>query len=125
MAFDPISAGLELGGKLIDRFFPDPQERDKAKLALMEMAQTGELKELAARADVIQAEAQSESWLARSWRPITMLTFVALIVLHWLGITPESLPDAQVMSLLDLVKIGLGGYVIGRSAEKVVKEYKQ
>lgn len=120
-AHDPLTAGLNLAEGLISRLFPDPGERDKARLAMLEMAQSGELSELAERTGVIRAEAGSESWLARSWRPLTMLTFTALIVLHWLGFTPENLPPEQVLSLLELVKLGLGGYVIGRSLEKTVK----
>ena len=54
-----------------------------------------------------------------------MLTFVGLIVAHWLGFTPDNLPSEQVMALLDIVKIGLGGYVVGRSAEKVATVWKQ
>ena len=35
MALDPITAALDIGGKLIDRFFPDPTQRDAAKLELL------------------------------------------------------------------------------------------
>lgn len=40
MAFDPITTVLEVGGKLIERFFPDPAAADAAKLKLLEMQQT-------------------------------------------------------------------------------------
>ena len=46
MAFDPVSAALDIGGKLIDRLWPDPTEAAKAKLALVQMQQTGELARL-------------------------------------------------------------------------------
>lgn len=73
------------------------------------------------RARVVTAEAKSESWLARSWRPLTMLTFVGLIGAHWLGLTSDSLTEAEVVLVLEIVKVGLGGYVVGRSAEKITK----
>jgi hypothetical protein len=121
---DPISAALSIGGKLIDRLWPNPEERDKAKLRLMEMAQAGELTELSERAGVIKAEAQSEHTLAAVWRPVTMLTFTGLICAHWLGFTPENLPQDQVLALLEIVQVGLGGYVVGRSVEKAAKAWK-
>lgn len=73
------------------------------------------------RAQVVTAEAQGESWLQRNWRPLLMLWFGALVGAHWLGMTPENLDPAAVGHLLDIVQLGIGGYVIGRSAEKIVK----
>jgi hypothetical protein len=66
---------------------------------------------------VVKAEAQGQSWLQRTWRPITMLVFVGLIVARWLGWSAPNLGEAEVLKLWDIVEIGLGGYVIGRSAE--------
>lgn len=52
MSFDPITAGIDLvkdiGGKLIDHWFPDPNEAAKAKMELLQMEQEGRLKELVA-----------------------------------------------------------------------------
>ena len=63
---------------------------------------------------VIAAEASSGSWLTSSWRPITMLTFLALVVCDSFGWLHSPL-SSQAWSLL---QIGLGGYTIGRSVEK-------
>jgi len=70
---------------------------------------------LAAKADIIKAEANGQSWLQRMWRPITMITFLVLVVCDSFGWLKNPLAP-QAWSLLQL---GLGGYVIGRSAEKV------
>lgn len=67
------------------------------------------------QAQIITAEAQSNHWITSAWRPVTMLTFLVLIVLAQLGIT-QAVPD----EMWPLLKIGLGGYVIGRSFEKTV-----
>jgi hypothetical protein len=67
----------------------------------------------------------NESWLRTNWRPITMLTLVVMTLLHWLGLTPDTLSQDSVNGVLDIVQVGLGGYVVGRSAEKVMKAYKQ
>jgi hypothetical protein len=63
---------------------------------------------------VLVAEASSDSWLTKNWRPITMLTFLAIIVGNQITHTP--IPD----HLWDLLELGIGGYVIGRSVEKTV-----
>ena len=68
------------------------------------------------KTDVIKAEAQGASWLQRSWRPITMLTFLVLVVCDSFGLLAFRLADEA----WTLLQIGLGGYVIGRSAEKII-----
>lgn len=120
MALDPVTAALEVGSKLIDRFFPDPTQKAQAQLALLEMAQKGELAEFGARAEIVKAEAASENWLASSWRPILMLTFGALIVARWFGWAAPNLSEAEYLKLWSIVELGLGGYVIGRSVEKTM-----
>lgn len=47
MAFDPISAAFEIGGKLLDRFFPDPAQKSAAALELAKMKESGELARMA------------------------------------------------------------------------------
>ncbi len=72
------------------------------------------------RSKIIQADATGQSWIQRNWRPITMLVFVGLIVLFALGII-DLKPDFS-KQFMRLVQIGLGGYVVGRSAEKIYKD---
>jgi hypothetical protein len=125
MAADPLTAALNIGGQLIDRLWPDPEKKDQAKLALMEMAQKGELAELMGRAEIVKAEAASDHWLAANWRPVLMLTFGGLIVARWFGFAAPNLSEAEYIKLWDIVELGLGGYVIGRSVEKVVPSLAQ
>lgn len=113
-------------GKIIDKIIPDPTARDAAKQKMAELGQAGQLAFLDAdvkmflqRAAVIMAEVASQSWLARNWRPLTMLTFVGLIVSRWMGWAAPGMSEAEYLSVYDLVKIGLGGYVAGRTAEKI------
>jgi len=126
MAFDPVSAAFDVGGKLIDRLWPDPAQRDQAKLKLMELQQSGALAQLAAEtelskgaANIVKTEAAG-GFLASSWRPITMLVFVGLIVARWFGLSAPNLQEAEYLKLWDIVQLGLGGYVIGRSVEKIM-----
>ena len=109
---------------VIDKAVPDKDMAAQLKIQIQSQLIDFDARALDRRADVIIAEAEGGSWLQRSWRPITMLTFTSLIVTHWLGFTAENLPPDQVIALLDIVKIGLGGYVLGRSAEKVAKNWK-
>lgn len=76
MAFDPISAALDIGGKLIDRLWPDPTQAAAAKLELVKLQASGELATLtadvssdAAQAAINQVEAASSSKFASYWRP--------------------------------------------------------
>lgn len=88
----------------------------QAGMAAQTAAQDYEQKLLDGQQKVIAAEAGSGNWLASSWRPITMLTFLALVVANSFGwLHTELAPQAWT-----LLQIGLGGYTIGRSAEKIV-----
>ena len=130
MAIDPLSSALDFGSNLLDKFFPDKAEANKAKVMLLEMKQNGELKKLQTSAGIITAEANSEHWIAANWRPITMLTFVFIIANNYIIYPYLSLffDDAPVLAIppdmWDLLKLGLGGYVVGRSVEKTVKNLK-
>ncbi|CAB4212254.1 hypothetical protein UFOVP1437_5 [uncultured Caudovirales phage] len=73
-----------------------------------------------AAALVVAAEAQSDSWLARNWRPMTMAIFVGLIVARFFGLVPSHMSPAEYDRLWDLVEVGMGGYVVSRSVEKIV-----
>ena len=108
---------------LIDAVHTSEEERLKVKAIMleqqvkfMEYALDYETKQLEAKAEIILAETKSESWITRSWRPITMLTFLALVVLDQTGMLAFRLaPEAWT-----LLQIGIGGYAVGRSAEKLV-----
>ncbi|WP_299948291.1 3TM-type holin [uncultured Microbulbifer sp.] len=120
-----ISAISGLIGKAIDKAFPDKSEANRLKAEIDCQLIAMDFKELESATSVITAEAGGESWLQRCWRPIAMLTFVSLVVAHWLGWTAPNLSEEQTLALLEIVKIGLGGYVVGRSAEKAIKTWKQ
>lgn len=111
---------------LIDELHTSEEEKGKLRVAAMS-TQVGmgakmleyNTKILELQQAVIVAEAKSDSWLTRSWRPITMMVFLGLVVSYWLGYTPENITKEELGWVMDLIKIGLGGYVIGRSVEKV------
>lgn len=76
MAFDPLSVILGVGTKLIERLWPDPAQRDAAKVKLLELQQSGELAQLAAETELAkgqlainQVEAASPRLWVSGWRP--------------------------------------------------------
>jgi len=107
-------------GDVVKGIFPNKEEEQKAQAQLQAalIAKQSELENAAA--DVVQAEASSKHWLAANWRPILMLTFGGLIVARWFGWAAPNLSEAEYIALWNIVELGIGGYVIGRSAEKVV-----
>lgn len=77
---DPISTVLNVGMKLLDKFFPDPADKAKAQLELMQMQQNGELAKIAADTAEQQeltkrqqADMLSDSWLSKNIRPMTLI----------------------------------------------------
>lgn len=119
---------LSIGSQLIKHFFPDKAQAQEAQLKLLEMAQNGELARMGHEAKIveaqsanIQAEANSDSWLTKSWRPLTMLVFTGLIVARWFGYSAPNITPAEYMELWSIVKLGMGGYIVGRSCERVAQ----
>ena len=112
-----------IGGQVAKNLFPDPADETKRREAehqftLGVMQHANQIEQAAA--DVVKAEAASGHWLAANWRPLTMLTFVGLVVARWMGWTAPGMTESEYLSIYDLIKIGIGGYVVGRSAEKIV-----
>lgn len=116
---------------VIDKVLPDQAQADKAKLALVELQQKGELQHIEAASKVIIAESEGEGYLQKNWRPITMLVFVFIIAnnyiiypylsLFWDKAPMLPLPD----HLWKLLELGITGYIVGRTGEKIAREWKR
>jgi hypothetical protein len=74
----------------------------------------------AAKAVIIGNEAKSDYWLAGVWRPLLMVTFASLIVARFFGYAPPNMTEAELMRMWDLLELGIGGYIGGRTLEKIV-----
>jgi len=78
------------------------------------------------QSNVIVAEAQGASWLQRNWRPLLMVMFMVIIGWNYI-IAPifkvVTLPVPK--QLWTVLMIGVGGYVSGRSAEKITANLKR
>lgn len=125
---DPVST-------LLDKIVPDADTKAKLAHDIATLADTQSHAEIMAGIDqakaVIVAEANSDSWIAKNWRPMTMLVFTFIvannyILYPYMSLFWESAPELELPEhLWDLLKIGLGGYVVGRSAEKTAKAWKK
>ena len=80
----PLGALIDIGGKILDKVFPDPAQAEQAKLKLLEMQQNGELAQIAADTAEQQeltkraaADMASDSWLSKNIRPMTLIAILA------------------------------------------------
>ena len=83
-------------------------------------------KEIDARAQIIAAEARGKSRLQRNWRPLPMLTFTYIIAHNYIISPMFSLPRLDIPpDMWELLKLGMGGYIVGRSIEKGVEAWRK
>ena len=113
---------------VIDQAVPDKDLAAKIKQDIDKEILQCDISALQEQASVIKAEAAGESFLQRNWRPIVMLMF-AYVVFNNFILVPyiqcfyTNFPILPVPeNLWDLLKLGIGGYVVGRSAEKITRE---
>lgn len=69
MALDPVTALLDIGGKVIDRIWPDPTAAAAAKLELIKLQQSGELAAIAGQLKINEVEAANPNVFVSGWRP--------------------------------------------------------
>ncbi|MCF2949197.1 holin family protein [Paraglaciecola aquimarina] len=126
--FSFISNIFEPAVKLIDEIHTSDEEKLQLQAQikaveneLLAKVMDYESQLLKSKTAIITAEATGQSWIQRNWRPITMLTFLVLVVLDSFGVLAFRLSE----DAWTLLKIGLGGYVAGRSAEKITQQYLQ
>ena len=110
-------------GSAFDKNFTTKEEKLQAKAEVLREGNDLVLKTMEMQKEVLLSEITG-NWLQRSWRPVLMLCF-GFIVIYAYFIQPAFLPNAvNIYAMLDpkfwnLLEIGMGGYVIGRSAEKI------
>lgn len=127
---NPLLLGpvFELGGKIIDRLFPDPAQKAQAELELLKLTQSGELQTTLAQLEINAKEAAHPSIFVAGWRPFVGWTCgIGLIyatvghnLLAWLAVA-RGWPVPPVVDA-DLLIYTLGGLLgIGglRTIEKV------
>ena len=117
-------------GDVLKRVIPDSDKsmeiEREVKLALLEHSDSIE----ALRGKIVLEEARSQHWMTATWRPLLMMVMVIIIAMNYLlfpilqmvfGVEVQlELPP----ELWNLLTIGVGGYIVGRSGEKMVDKWK-
>ena len=113
--------------KLVDEIHTSEEEKLQIKSTMFKIQQEittkvleYESKLMDNQAKVILAEVQGESWLQRNWRPMMMIWFASLLGMYWFGVTPPNMTQETLNSLFTLMEVGIGGYIVGRSGEKII-----
>jgi hypothetical protein len=127
----PLTALLEVGGKLIDKLIPDPEAKAKAQLDLAKMAQDGELAKMANDTKLFEtemnnvsdrwkADMNSDSWLSKNIRPLALIAiFVAFFLFTMMSAFGYSAQESYVQLLGQWGKIIFLAYFGGRTVEKL------
>jgi hypothetical protein len=124
----PIMEIFNIGGKIIDKIWPDPAQADQAKLKLLELQQNGELANI--QADIAEqqevtkrwtADMTSDSWLSKNIRPMTLLIILGGYFTFALMSAFDFDTHKQYVELLgNWGIIVMTAYFGGRTVEKVM-----
>jgi hypothetical protein len=122
VAFDPVTALLDFGGKVIDKFVPDATQAAAAKATLAQEEMTGEIQITLGQLAVNANEAKSESIFVAGWRPwvgwvcgaglayaaiiLPIMEFFSKVVFNYTGDFPKI--DWALLSQVLIGMLGLG-----------------
>ena len=127
-----IDALLNIGGKLVDKLIPDPKAQAQAKLELAKMAQDGELAKMANETKLYEAEQnnltgrhtadmQSDSWLSKNIRPMTLIAILTGYFVFALMTAFDLDTNAAYVELLgQWGMLIMSFYFGGRTLEKII-----
>ena len=124
----PLTAILDIGGKILDKVFPDPAQAEQAKLKLLEMQQNGELAQIAADTAEQQeltkrqqADMSSDSWLSKNIRPMTLIFILGgYFVFAMMSAFGNNANEKYVELLGQWGMLVMSFYFGGRTLEKIM-----
>lgn len=108
MSLDPLTAILDIGGKVIDRIWPDPTAAAAAKLELFKLQQSGELQMMVSQMDINKEEAKSPSMFVSGWRPFIGWVCGAACAWNWVGLKVALFAAAYFGKELNLAPADIG-----------------
>jgi hypothetical protein len=109
----------------LDKLFTSKEEKILAENAIKQILIQKQLELQKMQTEIIVTEAKG-NWLQRSWRPILMLAFGFIVIYVKFFAPLFSLPIPPLENeFWNLLQIGIGGYVVGRSGEKMVRSYSE
>jgi hypothetical protein len=128
-----INLLLPFAGKLLDKFFPDPEQKAEAQLKLAQMAQDGELAKMANDTDLFkteqnnltqrqQADMASDSWLSKNIRPMTLVAiFTGYFTFGIMDANGVQANETYVQLLGQWGMLVMSFYFGGRTLEKIME----
>ena len=129
MALDPITAAMDIGGKLIDRLWPDPAQGAAAKLELIKLQQSGDLAQMTGQLEINKIEAANANMFVSGWRPFIGWVCGIACAWNWIGLKialfaaayfdhPLTLASADLSEMMPVLlgMLGIGGL---RTIEKL------
>lgn len=124
----PIDTILSVGMKLVDKFFPDPEQKAKAQLELLKMQQEGDFKKI--EADIVEAQELtkrqqsdmlSDSWLSKNIRPMTLIAILAgYFIFAMMSAFGNNANEKYVELLAQWGMLVMSFYFGGRTLEKIM-----
>ena len=114
---------------LVGKFVEDPDKANDLETEIKKSLMGIEKQLIQSQTAVIVAEAKSQSFIAKNWRPMIMLIFGAIILNNYILFPYIQLFGGTAIKLdlppamWELLKIGIGGYIVGRTGEKMVDTY--
>lgn len=138
---DPVIGGglLKLGSTILDKIFPDPEQKAMAQIALMKADKEGQLQDAQLQMSAILAEAQStDPWTSRARPSFMYVMYILILACIPMGILTAFHPDiaeriaggmgtwlkAIPEELWTVFGVGYLGYTGARSFEKLKKGAK-
>ena len=125
----PLDTVLNVGMKILDKFFPDPEQKAKAQLELLKMQQEGDFKKI--EADIVeqqeltkrqQADMLSDSWLSKNIRPMMLIAlFIAYIGFALASVFDLDTKTAYVDLLGQWGMLAFSFYFGSRGMEKIAE----
>lgn len=118
-------------GDVLKKVVPDTDKHKEIEreIQLALLNHTDSLEKM--RGEIVLAEANSGNWLTSAWRPLLMMVIIAIIAFNYLLFPLLGLFTGNVHSIFlpdqlwNLLQIGVGGYVVGRSGEKMVDKWNK
>lgn len=124
----PLDTILNVGMKIVDKFFPDPEQKAKAQLELLKMQQEGDFKKI--EADIAeaqeltkrqQADMLSDSWLSKNIRPMTLIAILSgYFIFAMMSAFGMNAHQAYVELLGQWGMLIMSFYFGGRTLEKIM-----
>ena len=129
--FTGITAIITAISGVLTRIIPDPDKRIQVEADIHRALLENQSAIYGAMKDVMAADAASDSWLTKNARPIVVMW--CLVMITWVVFSPMfGLQGATIAALRavpsdlwNLVTVGIGGYILAKSAVDVAKALKK